>query len=114
MMMTITTRAVTTSPHEVSASIVFPLSKPFSFPQPLPVAQEEEQSSDQRLWGMPCDQEPIGMRRDRGEASSGDEDRSAKGMMPAGCHSANMLASNTDAHLVSADLPGASRWYRIC
>jgi hypothetical protein len=71
MMMTITTRAVTTSPHEVSASIVFPLSKPLSFPQPLPVAQEEEQSSDQRLWGMPCDQEPIGMRRDRGKRAAG-------------------------------------------
>ncbi len=35
-------------------------------------------------------------------------------MMPAGCHAANMLAANADAHLVAADLPGASRWYRIC
>jgi thioredoxin 1 len=34
--------------------------------------------------------------------------------MPAGCHCANMLAANTHAHLASADLPGSSRWYRIC
>jgi hypothetical protein len=27
-------------------------------------------------------------------------------MMPAGCHCANMLAANTEAHLVSADLLG--------
>jgi hypothetical protein len=45
---------------------------------------------------------------------SGHEDRGAKGTMPAGCHSANMLAANTDAHPVSTDLPGAWRWYRIC
>jgi hypothetical protein len=39
VMMTITARAVTISPHEISASIVFFLSKPLAFPQPLLVAR---------------------------------------------------------------------------
>jgi hypothetical protein len=49
-----------------------------------------------------------------GKAINADEDRSAKETMPAGCHSANMLAANSDAYLASADLPGSARWYRIC
>jgi hypothetical protein len=50
-----TTRAVMTSLHEISASIVFPLSEPFALRQPFPGAESEKQSSGQRLRSILCD-----------------------------------------------------------
>jgi hypothetical protein len=54
-MMTTTIRAVTTSLHEVSTSMVFPLSKPLPFQEPFPPPchQAEVQSTGQQFRGSP-------------------------------------------------------------
>jgi hypothetical protein len=93
--MATTIRTVTTSLQAVSMFIVFPLSKPLSLLQPLPVIYYKMQSSGRRLRGMPCDGETSGIRRDRGTLNA-DGTSDTQRTLPAGCHAANMLAVNID------------------